>query len=340
MNILNSVKEIFKTKDIDTKVNEEIIEEKIQITKTINEGISDKITNPFIFTFIIAWIIHNWDLVYGFFFFDSNFTLQKKLSFFHQYWLNHNFWTNSFYTIIWTFIVLILVSFLKLGAKKISIIYNNILLKMIKSEIISEKKYNLLLITLQEKKKEIFELKQNEIELESKIKQVTSLKSNYELQINSLKRNIESISESKQSEIYNLTKEKIISNKLQELYRLKDSKIDLNYSINRIKNEVENNLTLIEKQNIIENIGFELNNINYKNIDIYILLLIIQNNSIELYFLNHPIFNLTLQTLLEQKILFEKKYNNANQNFQFIDNKTKYKSILILLHLYKKHTPI
>lgn len=47
---------------------------------SFKENIKERVTNPFLGTFVLVWIVHNWKVVYAFFFFDKEYNLEKKFS--------------------------------------------------------------------------------------------------------------------------------------------------------------------------------------------------------------------------------------------------------------------
>lgn len=61
----------------------------MEVINSFFSNIKDKLTNPFFGTLILVLLIHHWELIYGIFNFDSDFTLTGKLSFIQNY-INKN----------------------------------------------------------------------------------------------------------------------------------------------------------------------------------------------------------------------------------------------------------
>jgi hypothetical protein len=75
---------------------------------SFKENIRQKTTNPFFGTLIIVWIIHNWELIFTFFNFEDNKTLDEKVIFLSKYLDTKPFLINIGNCILTTFAVLIL----------------------------------------------------------------------------------------------------------------------------------------------------------------------------------------------------------------------------------------
>lgn len=61
---------------------------------SLKENIKDRVTNPFLGTFVIVWIAHNWEVVYSFFYFDKEWKLAAKIKYFNDYWVGKSFFWN------------------------------------------------------------------------------------------------------------------------------------------------------------------------------------------------------------------------------------------------------
>lgn len=74
---------------------------------SFRDSIKDKTTNPFLGTYILVWLIRNWDLVYSIFNFDKEHDLEHKIKYIDNYYPEGNsFLWNVGANILWTFIVL------------------------------------------------------------------------------------------------------------------------------------------------------------------------------------------------------------------------------------------
>ena len=49
---------------------------------SFKDNIKERVSNPFLGTFTLVWIVHNWKVVYAFFYFDKDWRLQQKIDFF------------------------------------------------------------------------------------------------------------------------------------------------------------------------------------------------------------------------------------------------------------------
>ncbi|QES89725.1 BAR domain-containing protein [Rhizosphaericola mali] len=154
------------------------IEKEVKITETITDGVSDKVRNPFIFTFIITWIIHNWTIVYSFFFIDQKCTLEEKIEYFKQYWRQKNlfgfhygFIGDLIICIVVATIVLIITYLCKLGSKKLSILYNNSIIRISNTRLITKEEYKELQKEIDSKQNEIDKLQGDRVKFDSKINQ-------------------------------------------------------------------------------------------------------------------------------------------------------------------------
>ena len=75
---------------------------------SFKENIKQKTTNPFFGTLIIVWFIHNWKLIFTFFNFESNESLNGKILFLSKYFDAKPFLIDIWNCVWITFVVLIL----------------------------------------------------------------------------------------------------------------------------------------------------------------------------------------------------------------------------------------
>ena len=75
---------------------------------SFRDNFKEKTTNPFLGTYLIIWMIRNWELVYSLFNFDSQDTLEIKVEFIKEYYKNNSFIEGVFWNIVWTFGILII----------------------------------------------------------------------------------------------------------------------------------------------------------------------------------------------------------------------------------------
>ncbi len=75
---------------------------------SFKDNFRERVTNPFLGTYLLVWIIRNWELVYGIFTFDKSAKQIDKISFIKEYFKAHNFLENLGWNIFWAFGVLAL----------------------------------------------------------------------------------------------------------------------------------------------------------------------------------------------------------------------------------------
>tara|TARA_R110002124_G_scaffold283500_2_gene459618 strand:- start:13 stop:789 length:777 start_codon:yes stop_codon:yes gene_type:complete len=75
---------------------------------SFRDNFKEKTRNPFLGTYLIVWMIRNWELIFTIFNFDDDYKLENKIEFVNSYYTEHSFLGNLFSTILWAFGVLIL----------------------------------------------------------------------------------------------------------------------------------------------------------------------------------------------------------------------------------------
>ncbi|WP_179354768.1 hypothetical protein [Winogradskyella vidalii] len=75
---------------------------------SFRDNFKEKTRNPFLGTYLIVWIIRNWDLIYTLFNFDSEYKLANKIAYIKSYYSENGFIENLFTSILWAFGLLIL----------------------------------------------------------------------------------------------------------------------------------------------------------------------------------------------------------------------------------------
>lgn len=84
---------------------------------SFRDNFKEKTTNLFLGTYIIIWMIRNWELVYSLFNFNPKDTLETKVNFIKSYYQNNSFIEGVFWNILWTFGVLI-ITYILLNASR------------------------------------------------------------------------------------------------------------------------------------------------------------------------------------------------------------------------------
>lgn len=75
---------------------------------SFSENIKERSKNPFLGTYLLVWLIRNWDLVYSLFNFDQNSKRGERIKFVNDYYNKINFVENLLINILWSFGLLIL----------------------------------------------------------------------------------------------------------------------------------------------------------------------------------------------------------------------------------------
>lgn len=75
---------------------------------SFTDNFKEKTKNPFLGTYLLVWIIRNWDLIYTLFNFDKDCNLEDKKAFITNYYDKNDFINNLFTNTLWTFGLLIL----------------------------------------------------------------------------------------------------------------------------------------------------------------------------------------------------------------------------------------
>ncbi|MDT0295930.1 hypothetical protein ACFQ3R_11380 [Mesonia ostreae] len=75
---------------------------------SFRDNFKEKTRNPFLGTYLIVWIIRNWELIYTIFNFDKNYQLKDKVDFIKTYYSEQSFIGNLLTTALWAFGLLIL----------------------------------------------------------------------------------------------------------------------------------------------------------------------------------------------------------------------------------------
>lgn len=74
---------------------------------SFTDNFKEKTKNPFLGTYLLVWLIRNWNLVYTLFNFDENSTLDDKKDFITNYYTQVDFVANLGINILWAFGLLI-----------------------------------------------------------------------------------------------------------------------------------------------------------------------------------------------------------------------------------------
>jgi hypothetical protein len=75
---------------------------------SFTDNFKEKTRNPFLGTYLLVWLIRNWELIYTLFNFDSDCNLKDKKDFIFIYYKENPFISNLLTNILWSFGLLIL----------------------------------------------------------------------------------------------------------------------------------------------------------------------------------------------------------------------------------------
>jgi hypothetical protein len=73
---------------------------------SFSDNFKEKTRNPFLGTYIVIWILRNWELIYTLFNFDNTYKLENKVDFIKKYYETNSFAEGVFSNLGWTFLVL------------------------------------------------------------------------------------------------------------------------------------------------------------------------------------------------------------------------------------------
>lgn len=73
---------------------------------SFSDNFREKTRNPFLGTYILIWLLRNWELVYSLFNFDNTYKLADKIEFIKMYYTTHSFTEGVLWNLGWTFLVL------------------------------------------------------------------------------------------------------------------------------------------------------------------------------------------------------------------------------------------
>lgn len=75
---------------------------------SFSDNFKEKTKNPFLGTYLLVWLIRNWDLIYSLFNFDPKSNRGERIKFVKAYYSETNFVENLLINILWSFGLLIL----------------------------------------------------------------------------------------------------------------------------------------------------------------------------------------------------------------------------------------
>jgi len=75
---------------------------------SFKDNFKTKTRNPFLGTYLMVWIVRNWELVYTLLNFDNEQKLKDRVDFIEQYYTDNNFLENLWTNLYWAFALLVL----------------------------------------------------------------------------------------------------------------------------------------------------------------------------------------------------------------------------------------
>lgn len=220
---------------------------------SFSDNFKEKTKNPFLGTYLLVWLIRNWDLVYTLFNFDKDYTLDDKKTFISNYYKNGDFINNLGSNILWAFGILI-TTYLLLNISRL--IVN-----------LSEKRLTPLIYQITDSKSIVLKTEYERIRAESddlqlRLDKERESKSRLEVRIKSLEEEIIEITKLKTENIINNTQEKKTTRSVKK--EVTDSATILMDKLNKkeLLQEFLDTCTKINKGNSIPN--------NYKHSDYFI----------------------------------------------------------------------
>ncbi|RYY88351.1 MAG: hypothetical protein EOO15_09255 [Chitinophagaceae bacterium] len=75
---------------------------------SFKDNFKDKTSNPFLGTYVLVWLLRNWEVVYTLVNFDKGLKLVEKVAYLKSFFTKQTFIENLLTNIFWTFLVLIL----------------------------------------------------------------------------------------------------------------------------------------------------------------------------------------------------------------------------------------
>lgn len=261
-----------------------------EIWQSFKDNVKRRVTNPFLGTFTIVYIIKNWELFYSLLNFDANFNLELKLRYIRKYFELHNFLENIFLCILFTFITIFLTYIFLASSRLLSNTYDSMIIPWIYK--ITDKSKIVLKEIHEQVKKQRSEIESNyEREHEARIKiqterdiyenkyhEAESKHIEFLAEVNNNKASLEALNNqlaAKYSEIENLKniikdKDNSIGKFEEEINYLNSEKKDLKNSISKksikqleIENLTNENKILKEKLDL----NRKNNEINKQNIE-------------------------------------------------------------------------
>lgn len=174
---------------------------------SFKDNFQEKTSNPFLGTYLLVWIIRNWELVYTLLNFDEEQKLQHKVAFVKHYYERYDFVINLFENTLWAFGLLIL-TYLLLNLSRLIINFSEKQLTPWVYKITDSKSIVL---------KEVYDkIKTEKYELEERLDKEREAKSNLDAKIKKLEEENTQLRVGNIQEITSESSEKPVGLEIQE----------------------------------------------------------------------------------------------------------------------------
>lgn len=206
---------------------------------SFSESFKERVSNPFLSTYIVVWLIRNWELIYSILNFDTKLVLSEKVLYIKGFFGEQTFIENLSINIIWSFVALI-TTYTLLNISRLIV---NIFEKQLSPWIfkITDSKSVVL-------KYDYDRLKTERNELQNKLNEERDAKFRLEQTIDELEKTISSQSHG-DSKDYIENSNSVSTNDIQVLYlKIKEKKLVNNY-VEMIAN-INNGKSVSQEPNI------------------------------------------------------------------------------------------
>ena len=155
------------------------------------DNFKEKVTNPFFGTFIVVWLIRNWDLVYTLFNFEEKTSLYNKKKFISEYYVGKNlFWEFITNFAISLGLLIIGYVFVIISRMIVNVVYHNIIpyfnSKFVSKLVVSKNRFDTVKKDRDEYVQRLLDIDEERISLEQKNTLLKNANIEYESKINSL----------------------------------------------------------------------------------------------------------------------------------------------------------
>lgn len=210
---------------------------------SFKDNVDQRAKNPFLGTFLMVWIIRNWELVYTLFNFDDEHKLDFKVQFIKKYYENFSFWSNFLGNTWWSLSILIL-SYLLLNISRLVVNFSEKKIKpqvykiTDKTSIVTKEELDIVRNSRNEIQNRLNDERDSKANLESRLKNLESTNSDLSQTISLNNTNFEATLNEKKEQEQLLKSEIVELNKKLEILKAEANDFD-GKQINWMNKEVE-----------------------------------------------------------------------------------------------------